>query len=258
MVSVVMTPLIQEEFGLQCFGGYEICEMRSRGNGITNFMTYNRRTRVFQELKTVMRLVLEKHGLPLAMAWVPCSACNGLETVGVEYCARIDGIDLAEFSTVSKCSHLRKGWVASRALSLQSPDMLYFPSITKLSVDEYPLVPYARMCKFSGWFIMCLRSNYTGDDIYVLEFFWSTNSEDYENIQTRLKKLLGTMEDKLGNFRFASGLKLGQDSDPSTEQSSASVSNVYKIQATRTFSSQDSDPSTEQSSASVSNLRPWR
>ncbi|KAH7840495.1 hypothetical protein Vadar_017674 [Vaccinium darrowii] len=206
----------------------------------------------------MMRLVREKHGLPLAMAWVPCSACNGLESVGVEYCARIDDNDLAEFSRVSKCSHLRKGWVASRALSLPSPDMLYFPSITKLSVDEYPLVPYARMCKFSGWFIMCLRSNYTGDDIYVLEFFWSTSSEDYENTQTRLNNLLGTMEDNLENFRFASGPKLGYLScvEVIDVQNNKKTHEVLEIQATRTFS--DSDPSTEQSSTSVSYVRPWR
>jgi hypothetical protein len=228
--------------------------MRSRENVKTN-------NSVFQELKkeleTVIRFVCETHQLLLAMAWVPCSACNGLKSVDVDYCGSID-YSLSKFLRVSECSHLRKGWVAEWALSLSSPDMLYFPTITKLSVDDYPFVPYARMCKLSGWFIMCLRSNYTGDDIYVLEFFWSTSSEDYENIQTRLNKLLGTMEEKLENFEFASGQKLGQSSyvEVIDVKNNKKTQKVLEIQATRTFS--DSDPSTDQSSTSVSYVRPWR
>jgi hypothetical protein len=236
-----------QEFGLQCSGRYKICYIQCREK-----IKREGLTPAFQELHWALRSVCEIHKLPLAMIWVPCGACNGLLQGPVW---SKDGLltrsPLTEFLEVGKLSHLRKGWVASKALS--SPDMLYFPDLTKLSVDEYPLVPYARTCKVSGWFIICLQRGNTGDDIYVLEFFWSTSSKDNQDILPRLNKILGTMEEKLENFRFASGRKLGYRSSVEVidVQNDQKIHYVHEIQAERTFSSEDSDPSFELSSSSV-------
>ncbi|KAI8569862.1 hypothetical protein RHMOL_Rhmol02G0310100 [Rhododendron molle] len=62
---------IFQEVGLQCFDGYKHCELQIGDENIA-FIT------AFQELKTVLETVCRIHKLPLAMTWVPCSACNDL------------------------------------------------------------------------------------------------------------------------------------------------------------------------------------
>jgi len=212
---------------------------------------------VFQELKkeleTVIRFVCETHQLLLAMAWVPCSACNGLRRLEVEFCLR-GGSYSAMFLKVSKWSHLRKGLVARRALS--SPNMLYCSDISKLSLDEYPLVPYARLCKYHGWFTICLQNVYTGNDIYVLEFFLSTRSKDDENILTTLSFILGTMEQNVKTFRLASGKELGERMfvEVIYFQNDQKIPSIQSIQATREFSMSSIPSSSVQSLASVANI----
>ncbi|KAH7840589.1 hypothetical protein Vadar_018926 [Vaccinium darrowii] len=88
--------------------------------------------------------------------------------------------------------------------------MLYCSDISQFSLNEYPLVPYARLCKLSGWFAICLQNVYTGNDIYVLEFFLSARSKDDENILTTLSFILGTLQKKFKTFRLASGRELGE------------------------------------------------
>ncbi|KAH7841444.1 hypothetical protein Vadar_029943 [Vaccinium darrowii] len=135
--------------------------------------------------------------------------------------------------------------------------MLYCSNISKLSLDEYPLVPYARLCKYRGWFTICLQNVYTGNVIYVLEFFLSTRSKDNENVLTTLKFILGTMEKKFKTFRLASGKELGglMSVDIIYFQNDQKIHFVQSIQATRDFS-MSSIASSVQSSASVANTRP--
>ncbi|KAH7850200.1 hypothetical protein Vadar_029148 [Vaccinium darrowii] len=195
-----------QEFGLICFDGYKHCEMQCRDDNI------KARTTAFQELNMVLRSVCEIHELPLAMTWVPCSACNDLLrgqllSEGVEFCDHRN-IHLTDFLQVSKCSHLRKGGIFEKALS--SPYMLYCADITQISLTEHPLVPYARMCNFSGWFTLCLQSSYTENEVYVLEFFLPTSSMDDESILTTLSLILGTMEANFKTFKLASGQQLGE------------------------------------------------
>ncbi|KAF7113071.1 hypothetical protein RHSIM_RhsimUnG0164200 [Rhododendron simsii] len=195
---------IFQEFGLQCFDGYKHYEMQI---GDEN----RARTTAFQELNTVLKTVCEIHNLPLAMTWVPCSVCNGLLQVpllseAVEYCGHNeDGFD--EFVEVIKCRHLGKGGVAGMVLS--SPNMLYCSDITKLSLTEYPLVPYARQLQFRGWFTLCLQSSHTANDIYTVEFFLPTRNRCGDNSWTLLSLILGTMEDNFKTFKLASGQELG-------------------------------------------------
>ncbi|KAG5563532.1 hypothetical protein RHGRI_006088 [Rhododendron griersonianum] len=195
---------IFQEFGLQCFHGYNHYEMEI---GDEN----KARTTAFQELNTVLKTVCEIHNLPFAMTWVPCSACNGLLqgpllSEAVEY----DGYnedEFDEFIEVIKCSHLGKGGVAGMVLS--SPNMLYCSDITQLSLTEYPLVTYAQRLEFRGWFTLCLQSSYTANDIYALEFFLPTRNRCDDNSWTLLSLILGTMEDNFRTFKLASGQELG-------------------------------------------------
>ncbi|XP_058203692.1 protein NLP7-like isoform X3 [Rhododendron vialii] len=165
------------------------------------------RTTAFQELKTVLETVCRIHKLPLAMTWVPCSACNyllrgQLRSKGVEVIGR-SNYHKASLIEVSKCSHLRTGVVAGMVLS--SSNILYCSDITQLNLVEYPLVPYARDCKFRGWFTICLQSSDTANDIHVLEFFLPSTKKSW----TSLSLILGTMEENFRTFKLASGQELG-------------------------------------------------
>lgn len=133
--------------------------------------------------------------------------------------------------------------------------MLYCSEISKLSLDEYPLVPYVRLCKYHGWFTICLQNVYTGNDIYVLEFFPSTRSKDDENILTTLSFILGTMEKNVKTFRLASGKELGERMfiEVIYFQNDQKIPSVQSIQATREFSMSSIPSSSVQSLASVAN-----
>ncbi|KAH7840626.1 hypothetical protein Vadar_019380 [Vaccinium darrowii] len=201
---------IFQEFGLQCFEGYRHCEMQFRDEN-------KALTTAFQELKMVLRSVCEIHELPLAMTWVPCSSCDNLLrghllSEGVEFCnpkhGNVKSSDVINFSQVSKWSHLRKGWVAGTALS--SPSMLCCWDMTQISLAEYPFVPYARRCKFHGWFTICLRSSYTGEEIYVLEVFLPKRRCP-DKSWTSLSLILRTMKEKFETFKLASGQELGEE-----------------------------------------------
>ncbi|KAG5549233.1 hypothetical protein RHGRI_014555 [Rhododendron griersonianum] len=240
------------EFGLQCSNGYKHYEMQVSGKGSEKYPNVTipskqyrdenkARTAAIRELKMVLTSVCEVHELPLAMTWVPCSACNGLvrgqlRSKGVEFCAHRDGVcrdERLELLKVSKCSHFRNGHVTGWALS--SPNMLYCSDITQLSLAVYPLVPYARWCGFHGWFTICLQSSYTANDIYVLEFFLPTSYRYVDNSWTSLGFILRTMEEKFKTFKLASGQEFGDllSVEVVDFQNGQKLHSVQLIQATR-------------------------
>ncbi|KAG5563517.1 hypothetical protein RHGRI_006075 [Rhododendron griersonianum] len=218
---------IFQEFGLLCFDGCKH-EMQI---GDEN----KARTTAIQELKTVLKTVCEIHELPLAKTWVPCSACNGFvhgqllaEAVELSW---IQKYWLDSFGKVIKWSHLGKGGVAGMVLS--SPNMLYCSDIAQLSLAEYPLVHYARLLEFRGWFTLCVQSSYTANDIYVLEFFLPTSNRWGDNSQTSLSLILGTMEENFRTFKLASGQEPGDllSVEVMDFQNGLKLHSVEKIQA---------------------------
>ncbi|XP_058203699.1 protein NLP7-like isoform X2 [Rhododendron vialii] len=193
------------------------------------------RTTAFQELKTVLERVCKIHELPLAMTWVPCSACKHLLrgqllSEGLEFCGH-SNFWHNMFVLVSKSCHLRKGGVAG--MVLLPPNMLYCSDITQLSLAEYPLLPYAQLCNFHGWFTICLQSSYTANDIYVLEFFLPTSERYHDNSWTSLSLILGTMEENFRTFKLASGQELGDllSVEVMDFQNGLKLHSVKKIQA---------------------------
>ncbi|KAF7116983.1 hypothetical protein RHSIM_RhsimUnG0007400 [Rhododendron simsii] len=199
-----------QEFGLRCFDGYKHYEIQ---DGDENKAL----TTAFQELNMVYESVCKIHDLPLALTWVSCRSCNQLlqsqfQFSVLDYCDEevyFDcSVDFGKFIEVSKVCHLRKGQVAGRILSF--PNLLYCSDVKQFHIDEFPLVPFARCCKLGGWFTMCLQSSYTGDELYVLEFFLPKSTENDENILTKLRFILGTMEKNFKTFKLASGQGLGE------------------------------------------------
>ncbi|KAG5563522.1 hypothetical protein RHGRI_006080 [Rhododendron griersonianum] len=177
---------IFQEFGLLCFDGYKHYEMQIRDEN-------KARTTAFQELKTVLERVCKIHELPLAMTWVPCSACNDL----LRGQLLSEGVDCGHtnfwnnmFVLVSKSCHLRKGGVAG-------------------------------------------MSSYTANDIYVLEFFLPTSERFRDNSWTSLSLILGTMEENFRTFKLASGQELGDllSVEVLDFQNGLKLHSVEKIQA---------------------------
>ncbi|KAI8569820.1 hypothetical protein RHMOL_Rhmol02G0306100 [Rhododendron molle] len=171
----------------------------------------------FHELTLVLESVSKIHKLPLALAWVPCSACDSLllarfSSVGGEYLGAFEAnnnhlIDF-DFLIANTGYHLPKGSVAERVLSV--PNMLFCEDVTQFSIAEYPLVPFVRHCKLSGWFTICLHSIYTGEDVSILEFFLPASSKDNENTLTTVDMILRTIKENFKTFKFASGKELGE------------------------------------------------
>ncbi|KAI8569805.1 hypothetical protein RHMOL_Rhmol02G0305100 [Rhododendron molle] len=202
---------IFQEFGLRCFDGYKHCKMQygDKNEPLT--------AAAFRELKMVYESVCKIHKLPLALTWVSCRSCNDLlqsqfQCTVLEYRHK-DDFDLRSwilwgFMKIIKFWHLRKGHITGRILPF--PNLLYCSDVKQFSIAESPLVPYVRLCKLGGWFTMCLQSGYTGDELYVLEFFLPESDKNDENILTKLRSILGTMEEYFKTFKLASGQGLGE------------------------------------------------
>ncbi|KAF7149675.1 hypothetical protein RHSIM_Rhsim02G0245200 [Rhododendron simsii] len=200
---------IFQKRGLRCLDGYKHCEIQdgNKNKALTN---------AFHELNMVYESVCKIHDLPLALTWVSCRSCNHLlqsQFSLLNYCDEEDydddySSDFDYLKQVSKFCHLRKGKVAGRILSF--PNLLYCSDVKQFHIDEFPLVPFARWCKLGGWFTMCLQSSYTGDELYILEFFLPESTENDENILTKLRLILGTMEKNFKTFKLASGQGLGE------------------------------------------------
>ncbi|KAI8561455.1 hypothetical protein RHMOL_Rhmol04G0341100 [Rhododendron molle] len=202
---------IFQKFGLRCFDEYKHCKMQY-GDKNEPLMAA-----AFQELKMVYESVCKIHNLPLALTWVSCRSCNDLlqsqfQCTVLEYRDK-DHFDkrswiLWGFIKIIKFWHLRKGHITGRIFPF--PNLLYCSDVKQFSIAESPLVPYARLCKLGGWFTMCLQNGYTGDELYVLEFFLPESGENNENILTKLRLILGTMEEYFITFKLASGQGLGE------------------------------------------------
>ncbi|KAH7839988.1 hypothetical protein Vadar_011023 [Vaccinium darrowii] len=172
-------------------------------------------TTAFNELMLVLESVYEIHKLPLALIWVQCNACDAilpgrLSSNGGEYLQSFMANDnhIVESLIASTGYHLRKGHVAEMVLG--STSMLYCSDVTQFSIAEYPLVLFARQFKLSGCLTVCLRSSYTGEYVYMLEFFLPASSKDNENTLTQVSTILGTMKKHSRTFKLASGQELGE------------------------------------------------
>ncbi|KAH7845540.1 hypothetical protein Vadar_003319 [Vaccinium darrowii] len=172
-------------------------------------------TTAFHELALVLGSVYESHKLPLALTWVPCNACDALlpgrlSSNSGEYLQSFKANDnhLVESLIASTGYHLRKGHAAEMVLG--STSMLYCSDVTQFSIAEYPLLPFARQFKLSGCFTVCLRSSYTGEYVYMLEFFLPASSKDNGNTPTQVSTILGTMKENSKTFKLASGKELGE------------------------------------------------
>ncbi|XP_042021057.1 protein NLP6-like isoform X1 [Salvia splendens] len=189
------------------------------------------RQNALAEILEIITVVCETHTLPLAQTWVPCRHRSILANGGgfKKSCSSFDGscmgqvcmsttdvafyvVDANMWGFRDACAehHLQKGQgVSGRAF--ESLNSCFCHDITEFCKTEYPLVHYARMFGLKSSFAICLQSNHTGNDDYVLEFFLPRNVESYEDQQTLLNSLLVTVKQHFGSLRVASGKDLDHE-----------------------------------------------
>ncbi|KAA8539201.1 hypothetical protein F0562_025893 [Nyssa sinensis] len=176
------------------------------------------------EVKEVFKVVCNTYQLPLAQTWVPCKHCNAVacssfpnKSPGVVlskiydacYSTNYEG---GEFSWDTRAFNLQEdqGVVGRAYLSHNSS---FCRDITQFSSTEYPMVHYAREYQFSGCFAICLKSSYTGEDYYILEFFLPDEKRiDGHPWPQILDSILETMKQHLRSFKLSSGEPLGVES----------------------------------------------
>ncbi|KAG7031068.1 Protein NLP7 [Cucurbita argyrosperma subsp. argyrosperma] len=186
------------------------------------------RQNALAEILAVLTVVCETHNLPLAQTWVPCRHRNVLANGGglKKSCTSFDGscmgricmsatevasyvVDAHKWGFREACleHHLQKGQgVSGRAFSSHSS--CFCGDITQFCKNEYPLVHYALMFGLKSCFSICLRSKFTGDDEYILEFFLPPSLVDYQEQKTLLGAMMATMKQHFYTLKVASGIKL--------------------------------------------------
>ncbi|XP_071696920.1 protein NLP7-like [Rutidosis leptorrhynchoides] len=189
------------------------------------------RQNALAEILEVLAAVCETHSFPLAQTWVPCRHRSVLAYGGgfKKSCSSFDGscmgqvcmsttdvafyvVDAHMWGFREACAehHLQKGQgVAGRAFATRSS--CFCENITHFGKTEYPLVHYARLFGLVGSFAICLRSNYTGDDDYILEFFLPPNMVNVDGQQKMLGLLLTSMKQHFRSLKVASGEEIGDD-----------------------------------------------
>lgn len=165
------------------------------------------------EIIDVLRAVCHAHRLPLALTWIPCCYTEGASDenmrVRVRGCSRSSNEkcilcieetacyvnDRVMHDFVRSCAehHLEEGQgLAGKALQSNLP--FFFPDVKTYDICEYPLAHHARKFGLNAAVAIRLRSTYTGDDDYILEFFLPVNMKGGSEQQLLLNNLSGTMQ----------------------------------------------------------------
>lgn len=184
------------------------------------------------EITAVVRSVCHAHRLPLSLTWIPCSYSEGIDDeIKVRVRGRASGPnercilcvedtacyvndrDMEGFVHACMEHYLeeRQGIVGK---ALQSNHPFFFPDVKEYNISEYPLVHHARKFGLNAAVAIRLRSTYTGDDDYILEFFLPVNMKGGAEQQCLLNNLSSTMQRICKSLRTVSDAELmkGEDS----------------------------------------------
>uniref|UniRef100_A0A0E0KSB0 RWP-RK domain-containing protein n=1 Tax=Oryza punctata TaxID=4537 RepID=A0A0E0KSB0_ORYPU len=181
----------------------------TKGSSNQKFFSENQQF-AFTEILDVLRAICHAHMLPLALTWVPTS--NGIDggyVVGRdgasysqsektilrihESACYVNDAKMQGFLEACARRHLEKGQgIAGRALKSNLP--FFSPDIKEYSIEDYPLAHHARKFSLHAAVAIRLRSTYTGNDDYILEFFLPINCKGSGEQQMLLNNLSSTMQ----------------------------------------------------------------
>ncbi|GMQ03918.1 hypothetical protein CsSME_00049527 [Camellia sinensis var. sinensis] len=106
--------------------------------------------------------------------------------------------------------HIQGDWQGVVGRAVLSQNLVFCKDITQFSITQYPLAHYAREHGLKGCFAICMRSSYTGDNVYVLEFFLPPNYTEGGDPRIALVPLLTTMKKDCKSLKVTSGEELGE------------------------------------------------
>ncbi|URE24055.1 RWP-RK domain [Musa troglodytarum] len=184
---------------------------------------------VFSEIHDVSRAICHAHMLPLALTWIPIWGDDGAvheadfekDGMGVtkptsrrsilcnqKLACYVGDRRMQDFLHVCAEHHLERGQgVAGKALRSDYP--FFSPDVRAYDVREYPLAHHARRFDLRAAVAFRLKSTYTGNDDYILEFFLPINCRGSEEQQLLLSYLSSTMRRIHGSLRTVSDAEIG-------------------------------------------------
>nr|KYP58419.1 hypothetical protein KK1_013826 [Cajanus cajan] len=186
----------------------------------------NNKKATLTEIVDVLRSVCHAHRLPLALTWIPCytegsrgeatriqikeghstSSEKGILCIEESACYITDRA-MTGFVRACMEHHLEEGkGVAGKALQSNHP--FFYPDVKTYDISEYPLVHHARKYNLNAAVAIRLRSTYTNDDDYILEFFLPANMRGSSEQQLLLDNLSGTMQRICRSLRTVSDVEL--------------------------------------------------
>jgi len=177
------------------------------------------------EILEVLKSACGSHGLPLAQTWVPCiqqgkQGCRHSDenlpscVSTVDVACFIADSSMREFHEACSEHHLFKGQgVAGQAFLTNQP--CFSPDITTYSKTEYPLSHHARMFGLCASVAIRLRSIYTSNADFVLEFFLPTGCREPEEQKKMLSSLSFIIQRVCRSLRIVTDKELEQEASVS-------------------------------------------
>lgn len=200
------------------------------------------------EITDVLRAVCYAHRLPLALTWIPCSylagQCEGTVKVHARGYNRnvneknvlciedsacyVNDKDMKGFVHACREHYLEEGeGIAGKALQSNHP--FFYPDVKEYLISEYPLVHHARKFGLNAAVAIRLRSTYTGDNDYILEFFLPVNMKGSMEQQLLLNNLSGTMQRICKSLRTVSDTELHEMDDSKVNLQDLGTRNMSSI-----------------------------
>ncbi|VAI02721.1 unnamed protein product [Triticum turgidum subsp. durum] len=199
---------------------------------------------VLTEILDVLRAVCHTHMLPLALAWIPVCPNSSLN-VSAEYgdqaikfglrnkdvlCVQesacyINDMRMHDFLRACAEHPLEKGQgVAGNAILSNHP--FFSSDVREYDMHDYPLAHHARKFGLHAAVAIRLRSTYTGNDDYVLEFFLPLTCKVREEQQLLLDDISMTMQRVCSSLRTVSDAELKENTTTMRSEIRCSSSDV--------------------------------
>ncbi|KAL3512364.1 hypothetical protein ACH5RR_025081 [Cinchona calisaya] len=203
LVGLVSSALEEEELRTSDYNCHFDME-----NDLANSSTGFRHA--FSKIQKALTMVCKRHKLPFAQTWTPSSDENYIGKV-MSTTKKGSYLSDRKYSLLKEaCMNLQlmKGQgVVWRALLCQNS--CFCKDTSQLKITDYSFSHVAKILGLTSSFAICLQSNHTGDDIYVLELFLPNYKT--RDPQILLDTLLSTLKQHLKSFKIISGQKLGKE-----------------------------------------------
>lgn len=185
------------------------------------------------EITDVLRAVCHAYVLPLALTWIPCTYNDGggdnIYTIRVKgdkarsnekciLCIEDTACYVNERETqgfVHACAeHYLEEGQGTAGKALQSNYPFFSSDVKGYDISDYPLVHHARKFGLNAAVAIRLRSTYTRNDDYILEFFLPRSMTGSTEQQLLLNNLSNTMQKICKSLRRVSEAELLEQSGP--------------------------------------------